>query len=54
MKQQFIIGKKIKNEFVRVYDTDIIVAASLDITEAKYRQKMVKGSKIYKLVEIKK
>lgn len=54
MKDQFIIGKKIKGKFVRIYDAEIFVAASLDMDEAKYGQKIIKGSKIYKLVEIKK
>jgi len=52
MKGQFIIGISTK-KFVRVYDGDILVAASLTKEEAKEEQKRVPKSKIYKLVEIK-
>lgn len=52
MKDQFVIGRKAKS-FIRVYDGDILVAASLTLKEAKEEQKRVPKSKIYKLVEIK-
>ncbi len=53
MKEQFVIGVPVKT-FVRVYDGDILVAASLTEKEAKEEQKRIPKSKIYKLVEIKK
>lgn len=53
MKEQFVIGVPVKT-FVRVYDGDILVAASLTEEEAKFQQKQIPNSKIYKLVEVKK
>ena len=52
MKEQFVIGVSVKT-FIRVYDGDILIAASLTEEEAKFRQKMISNSKIYKLVEVK-
>lgn len=52
MKEQFVIGVPVKT-FVRVYDGDILVAASLTKEEAKEEQKRIPNSKIYKLVEVK-
>ena len=52
MKEQFVIGVPVKT-FVRVYDGDILVAASLSEEESKTEQKRIPGSKIYKLVEVK-
>lgn len=53
MKQQYIVGQKAK-DFVRMSDGRSLFGCSLDLDEAKEAKKVIKGGKIFKLVEVKK
>lgn len=53
MKDNYIIGQKAKGGYIRVYDGDYLVGASLTLKEAKEERKRVPDSKIFKLVEVK-
>lgn len=54
MKQQYLVGIKKNNEFIRLSDGRELIGYSLTLKEAKEAKQVFKNSKIYKLVEVKK
>jgi len=53
MKDQYIVGTKSKEGFIRLTDGFYLIGCSLNLNEAKETKKITKRSKIYKLVEVK-
>ncbi|KKL20957.1 hypothetical protein LCGC14_2450260 [marine sediment metagenome] len=53
MKDQYLVGLPQK-DFVRITDMREMIGFSLSLDDAIDAQKIVKKSKIYKLVEVKK
>jgi hypothetical protein len=53
MKDQYLVGIP-KKDFIRITDGVILIGGSLTLEEAKDAKKIMKRSKIYKLIEVKK
>ena len=53
MKTQYIIGVP-KKSYIRLTDGNVLIGGSRDIEDIQEMQKLVKGGKIYRLVEVEK